>query len=154
MNEQEHEQGVVRGIADGCRGPHLGLRRQHQEAAGALLQPTAARRSPVPHGERDMLPMDVVDLILAYDGSIKKRWGRYCNQLRRDDPRYRMVSEICRPIVSWLPIYGGGHVFLNLSKLIVMVEFNRIPDIPDTHTISYNIRSRKTGRPDQHYALV
>jgi hypothetical protein len=65
-----------------------------------------------------------------------------------------MVSEICRPIVSWLPIYGGGHVFLNLSKLIVMVEFNRIPDIPDTHTISYNIRSRKTGRPDQHYALV
>jgi len=102
------------------------------------------------------LPMDVVDIILAYDGSIKKRGRHYCNQLRRDDPRYRMVNEICRPIVSWLPIYGGGYVFINLSKLIVMVEFIRTPDIPDTHThtISYNIRSRKTGRPDQHYPLV
>ena len=42
------------------------------------------------------LPMDIVNKILEYDGSIKYRNGKYVNQISKTDKRYEMLLNVSR----------------------------------------------------------
>ena len=40
----------------------------------------------------DKLPVELIDLTLEYDGSIKKRNGVYMNQIPKNDTRYDLLK--------------------------------------------------------------
>ena len=41
-----------------------------------------------------LLPFDIINQILTYDGSIKFRNGKYINQISLNDYRYKLLKEI------------------------------------------------------------
>ena len=42
------------------------------------------------------LPMEIVNKILDYDGSVKYRNGKYINQISKTDKRYEMLLNVQR----------------------------------------------------------
>ena len=42
----------------------------------------------------NLLPLEIVHRILAYDGRIKYRHGKYMNQICKDDYRYHLLRKI------------------------------------------------------------
>ena len=41
----------------------------------------------------EKLPMELIDIILNYNGSIKLRNGVYINQIPRNDTRYELLKQ-------------------------------------------------------------
>ena len=80
------------------------------------------------------LPTELVHLALAFDGSMKPRAGRYMTQLRRDDPRYAMLSNIAR----------GTH----RDPVAMLAGIQR-----DTRDIFFNSCSIRLSNPD-HFLFV
>jgi hypothetical protein len=46
------------------------------------------------------IPPELTDLILQFDGTIRKRRGKYINQIPPYDARYNMIQSIPRPKIS------------------------------------------------------
>ena len=42
----------------------------------------------------NQFPLDIINRILAYDGRIKCRNGKYMNQIAPDDDRYKMLKQM------------------------------------------------------------
>ena len=57
----------------------------------------------------NLLPLEIVHRILAYDGRIKYRHGKYMNQIAQDDDRYEMLLTL--PIIFPYP-YHVQHGYL------------------------------------------
>ena len=60
-----------------------------------------------------LLPLEIVHLILEYDGRIKNRNGKYMNQIAQDDDRYKMLQKI--PQFYSVTTYDGS-----FSKMILL----------------------------------
>jgi hypothetical protein len=60
------------------------------------------------------LPVEIVRIILQYDGRIKYRNGKYVNQIVPDDDRYKMLLQI--PIIisndEWLMTTHKNNFFI------------------------------------------
>jgi hypothetical protein len=83
----------------------------------------------------NLLPQEIVNRILEYDGRIKYRHGKYVNQIAPDDERYKMLLTI--PIIHldnsfWFmmlvscktnKIYCRKHIFkINDGQLPILAE--------------------------------
>ena len=47
--------------------------------------------------------MDMVQLILSYEGTLKQRNGKYMRQIPKSDERYRMLHNISRTFAIVVP---------------------------------------------------
>lgn len=54
----------------------------------------------------DKLPVELIDLTLEYDGSIKKRNGVYMNQIPKNDTRYDLLKFLPVDSVNNMKIMG------------------------------------------------
>ena len=54
----------------------------------------------------DKLPVELIALILEYDGSIKKRNGVYMNQIPKNDTRYDLLKFLPVDSVNNMKIMG------------------------------------------------
>jgi hypothetical protein len=60
------------------------------------------------------IPNELLDIILAYDGRIKYRKGKYVNIIHKNDERYDIISPVISKkieIMETAEIYGSGFYF-------------------------------------------
>ena len=69
------------------------------------------------------LPIDIVNKILDYDGSIKYRNGKYINQISKTDKRYEMLLNIRRSFMHdrYLTNLYYKSVLVVSPKLVIMI---------------------------------
>ena len=86
------------------------------------------------------LSMEIVGIILSYDGRIKYRNGEYVNQINKYDHRYDLLMQIQRPIYSRNRIF----VMFNNTKYL-RITFGTYWRA-NTDMITYDFVNRKRGR--------
>lgn len=72
------------------------------------------------------IPKELADLILRFDGTIRKRRGEYINQIPPYDARYNMLCSIPRPVVNYddeenikYTVQFTNHAWMSLTKVIL-----------------------------------
>lgn len=73
----------------------------------------------------ELLPKEIVHIILSYDGTIKYRHGKYMNQISQTDMRYRLFDTIPRPktYLYTHPIgFSSMIVFTNKAVMIIATQ--------------------------------
>ena len=61
------------------------------------------------------LPLEVIEIILSYDGVYKKRNGHYMKQICHNDTRYKLLDTIPKPRKSIPGIYFC-HIYIDFFK--------------------------------------
>lgn len=71
------------------------------------------------------LPNELIDLILEYNGNIKKRLGKYMNQLNLKDHKYNLLKENIRKKIIIINEFHKEIYFIidRQSKLKVLLNF-------------------------------
>ena len=77
-----------------------------------------------------VLPKEIIHLILSFEGSIKYRKGRYTNQIVKTDKRYDMFLKIPKPVLYI-------HPFCDLSQQILLHDFDIIILFSDPIFVMY-----------------
>jgi hypothetical protein len=64
-------------------------------------------------------PIDIINIILSYNGTIKLRNGKYMNQIQKNDPRCDLISRISRGVllVNSISFFTFEVVFSNKAIL-------------------------------------
>ena len=68
------------------------------------------------------LPAELIRLVLAFEGSIKPRGGRYMDQLRRDDPRYALLAAVPRPLLLRGCHTNSGHQTMHVVRFLPLAQ--------------------------------
>ena len=68
----------------------------------------------------NLLPLELVNRILEYDGRIKYRHGKYMNQITQDDNRYHLLRKI--PVFRWDKWYSGVNFYVYRIDYITPTE--------------------------------
>ena len=69
------------------------------------------------------LPIDVVNKILDYDGSIKYRNGKYINQISKTDKRYEMLLNVPRKF-NWIIENQYYNLIVNWNFVIFITIYD------------------------------
>lgn len=79
------------------------------------------------------LPIDIINIILLYDGTIKFRNGKYMNQIEKEDPRYDLLNKVQKPDILYIcpseELYG-----VHLSKFFLL---KHVDNYTSSITVSY-----------------
>jgi hypothetical protein len=62
------------------------------------------------------IPNELLDIILAYDGRIKYKNGRYVNIIHKNDERYDIITPVVTKkmrIMKKAEIHGSGFYFVS-----------------------------------------
>jgi hypothetical protein len=69
-----------------------------------------------------LLPTDVINIILEYTGHHKCRNGKYMTQIDKISKKYRPIKRLFRRIVR--DGYGKGFAVLHVSPITMYVVFD------------------------------
>jgi hypothetical protein len=62
------------------------------------------------------IPNELLDIILAYDGRIKYKKGKYVNIIHKNDERYNIITPVISKkmeIMKRTEIDGSGYYFVS-----------------------------------------
>lgn len=88
------------------------------------------------------LPLEIINRILTYDGSIKYRNGKYINQISPNDYRYELLKTITPPFVDTRFVPYGYVPYGFAPYGHVPYEY-----VPYGHVATYSFRIEKWGCP-------